>query len=221
MTNTVSQSSTGTGLMYPKTKYDPAWDLWAETLAPYEAILAKYLDHQAQTSRDIFSQWSRDANPGGFSAKMFITLMRWNSTQLWDCSDTQTLLRGWTARRLQGKAGPVNSWSVSIQNPPPKNSRWWLPESLIRTLIRCCQRNKKPFRVLLRTREDVLVYSIVMFTKDKKKEFVASHTLSGSLFKDCLLDGLTEYLNRLANEPSETPSPSWSPGGSERGSKKQ
>lgn len=218
MTDTVSQSSISTGLMYPKTKSDPAWDLWAETLAPYEAILGKFQVHQARTYPGTFSRWSQDANPGGFSAKMFITLMQWNSTQLWNCSDTRALLRGWTARRLQGKVGPVSSWRDSIRKAPPKNSRWWLPRSLIHTLAGCCQRNKKPFRVLLRTREGVLVFSTVTFTKAKRKGCVASHTLSGSLFKDCLLDGLTEYLTRLANEPSETQSPSRSPDGSASGS---
>ncbi len=194
--------------MYPRTKSDPAWALWAETLAPYEALLEKYQVHAALISQVIFSQWRRDANPGGFSAKMFITLTQWSSTQLWDCSDTQALLRGWTVRHLQGKVGPANSWLGSIQQPPAQDSRWWLPRPLIRTLIGRCLRNKKPFRVLLRTREDVLVFSTVTFMRDGTKGCVALHTLSVSLFKDCLLDGLTEYLTQLANEPPAMPSQS-------------
>ena len=217
MTNTVSQSSTGTGLMYPKTKSDPAWALWAETLAPYEAILDDRRAHQRQTCLDTFSQWSQDANLNGFSAKMFVTLMQWSSTRHWSCADTEALLSRWIAPRLRVREGLVSSWQDSIQKAPPKDSRLWLPHSLIKTLIRCAWRNKKPLLVLLRDAEARLVYTRISFMKDQGGAYVASHTMSGSLFKDSLLDGLTEYLTRLANEPPETQSQSPSPSGSENG----
>jgi len=78
MTNAVSQSCAGIGLIYQKTKSDPARDLWAEILAPFEAKLKLFTAQSSPTCLDTFLQWSQDANPGGFSAKMLLHLTLWS-----------------------------------------------------------------------------------------------------------------------------------------------
>jgi hypothetical protein len=66
-----------------------------------------------------------------------------------------------------------------------------------------------------------IIATRLLFTKDRSGDFEYSHRLSGSLFKDSLLDGLTASLNQLAAGSSETPSPSRSRAGSAKESKRQ
>ena len=199
MTNTVSQSSKDTGLMYPKTKSDPAWDLWAETLAPYEALWEKFQAQASLTCLATFSQWWQDANPGGFSAKMLLHLMLWTSKPTWLCSDTIVLLSKQTLLLLRAKIGFVNSWLHLIEKKVPKISRFWYKKKSIKKLIRRSHKTSHPLTVLIPETEPARLAKIT-FMVDQSGDYEALHTLSGSLFKDGLLDGLTEYLTRLANE---------------------
>ena len=217
MTNTVSQSSTGTSLMYPKTKSDPAWALWAETLAPFEAHLQLFMERANQTCRDTFSQWSTDANPGGFSAKMFLHLMYLNSDSRWTVSHTLWLLCQLTVRRLQVRAGIVSSWQDSITKKPLIGSgEFAKTPKQIRAMAKRGVKTLRPYWVLIHDEGEADIVKI-MFSRDQRGAYVCYHTMSGSLFKDSLLDGLTEYLTRLANAPSETQSQSRSQSGSESG----
>ena len=228
MTSTALPSSIGTGLMYPRTKSDPAWALWAETLAPYEALLHSFEERSNPTCRDTISQWSRDANPGGFSAKMFLHLTCSTLHPHWSCSDTTALLSRQTVPRLRVRAGVVSLWQDSISKTPLIG----LCESALSPKViqgaakRACQKYGQSYSVLVR---DGTEWIIVLITCGKvpKKGYAFSHTLSGSLFKDSLLDGLCTELTRMANESqslippenesSATPSPSPSPSGSASG----
>lgn len=219
MTRIVSPSSTSTGLMYARTKSDPAWALWVETLAPYEVLRQRFEAQTNPTSQATFSQWSRDANPGGFSAKMFLHLTRMISAPRWTCLDTEALLSEWIARHLLVRAGVVSSWqpSMSRKSLIGSSAKPMTPKMINGIARRSIKRAKQGWghhcTVLLRDHSDWTIAKIT-FGKDRSGAYVCSHTLSGSLFKDSLLDGLTEYLTRLANESSETPSRSPSPDGS-------
>ncbi len=92
MTNTASLFYDDNFLISSETRSDPAMALWVETLAPYEALLVRFMEHANPTCRGTFSQWRRDANQDGFSAKMLLHLTLWNSNRDWKCSDTEQLL---------------------------------------------------------------------------------------------------------------------------------
>ena len=215
MTNTALPSSTGTGLMYPKTKSDPAWDLWAETLAPYEALLRQCRERLSPTCRDTFFQWWQDANPGGFSARMFLHLTCLTSCEHWSCLDTERMLSLWTPSHSPGKVGFVSSWrdSISRKHLIGSTERALSPRA-VRGWAKRMFDLRRPSYVLLRDGAEWILVKITCMKKGR--DYVFSHILSESLYKDSLLDGLTEYLNRLANAPSATPSPSPSPNGSEK-----
>lgn len=213
MTNTVSPSSIGTGLMSRRTKSDPAWALWAETLAPYEAILNSFTAHAHPTCRATFSQWWRAANPGGFSAKMFLHLTLWSSPGRFTCSDTLSVLSRATVPRSPARAGVGSSWRGSIVPEPASDSYCWLSEKAVRGLARRMHRRKAPLRVLLRDANGGIQLTILRSVK-KGTVYDIYAMKSGRRCKVGLAASLAAYLTACANESSVTESPHPSPSGS-------
>jgi len=158
-----------------------------------------------QTCRDIFSEWSDAAGPGGLSARMFSheVAQSMTSPQLWSCSDTESLFSGSTPLRLRAKVARVSLLSDVIKPPGKAFANSFLTPKLVRSLFRKHLIARKSFTVLVRVPSpNDLVTVTISFTRGRGPASLIAKSANG--LPVCLSAGLRAFIETHAPASPET-----------------
>ncbi len=110
-------------------------------------------------------QSSDSSGPGSWSAKMFLHEIMLTLRLPWSYSATERLLSEWTPLHIQGKAGSGISLSEYVEPREKISENVYLSRTAVAGLLRRLSRRGLSFRVLLRTRTDIIPL-ILSFTMD-------------------------------------------------------